>query len=78
MVHLPTDPLLTFLLALYPGGLALQAPGWVVLSQQEAPVGDGRERAGGRSSQGVSLPISALGIISGSAPVSDPSGPQVG
>lgn len=74
-----SPPYLSSVLLCILGVWPLQAPGWVVLSQQEAPVGDGKGRGQEvGSSQGVSLPISALGIISGSAPVSDPSGFQVG
>ena len=75
--QIPSLPFFRLLCIL--GVWPLQTPGWVVLSQREAPVGDGKGRGQETgSSQGVSLPISALGIISGSAPVSDPSEFQVG
>ena len=68
---LRSPPCLSSVLFCILGVWPLQAPGWVVLSQQEALVGGGL--GGGQgigSSKGVSLPISALGIISGKAPVS--------
>ena len=68
---LRSPPCLSSVLFCILGVWPLQAPGWVVLSQQEALVGGGMGRGQGiGSSKGVALPISALGIISGKAPVS--------